>query len=427
MRVPVLSSPRQVAPRALIQANRDIEAAETLRIRGERHRDEVDAREYLAALRAGQRPPLTRSASRGLVTIWVGEPDALEGVDLSELCGVVASAAPWPALWTLYQALTASPLESRFRELLGERLVRTLAEWPEDLRKLPEWLQEAARAGEARAGIREPLPYLQKWVEQHEVPLQRILGSVQLNESFPLGQLALVQLVKNGAPEWWRGHGTEQLLDWTHSRAQGTRAAVVERSLLEVGGNAGHPGDLQVTPQARKLLDWISPRFGSPVQHPGRWAPISERAQRLYRWFLLSQEIDGILSAFRRDANRDRAEFWQSYRQSIRDARCLTSSEGVAICLMVLGDLLVVEFGSTGNACYFYDVSGQATDLVSAKLGNRMAVSQFKQTVGGLRLGSATFPYRTKLSHSRYWTTNFAHSLAQHGIHPQRRKAGGRR
>ncbi|CAN0556026.1 unnamed protein product, partial [Laminaria digitata] len=78
------------------------------------------------------------------------------------------------------------------------------------------------------------------------------------------------------------------------------------------------------------------------------------------------------------------------------DARYYEAS-GTSVCMMVIGNILTIEFGRTGNACYFY--RAPVVPLRTIQLPRRASADTFKLRAWRVRSGQSELEFGQTMLH----------------------------
>lgn len=357
------------------------------------------ARRLLARLDAGTKTEPTRKEAAALVRAALS-PELERFRD--RIVGLVlqGESVGWRRLWALWEIVGARhPL---LASTLAQRLTARVSQSERFRDRLPRWVPRAeSKLVEA---IRNPVRWAAQYCESAPIRLTE-LSALGLALDLPLGSALAEALVRTGSGAWWLLCKPAETMAWVEGRRLGITQAVVERFLVEHGGRATGPHDVG---QAPDLVRFASGALGDPFRKPSQWIGVSERAKSIMEWLIVADELGKILAEFAKHAERARAEFWQSYSATIRDA-LYYMADGTAVCMMVIKNTLVIEFGLTGNACYFY----RAPSVPLRTLDLRgWTVPKFKNTFG-LKLGSEELGFRQKASHQRGWQDDFRDLLSR--------------
>lgn len=245
---------------------------------------------------------------------------------------------------------------------------------------------------------------MRKWCRAREPALGDAAAQLGCSVQMDFVRGALVDLIEVGSERWWRAHDAGWLRTWATEAEPGLRVAVADRMLRSFAGSARGPQYLPRGDEAVVLQKWLRGLFGDPRQQPGKWEDFSERARTVAVWLIVRRQFDQILATFQRNSAPERVAFWSQYLPALRDARFYEAKDG-PVCLMLLGDLLVVEFGRVGNACYLYSAPQSETPggIVGTRIPRDLRCDDFKQVQTGLRLGRTRFPFVDKLDHRGFW------------------------
>ena len=372
----------------------------------ERYR--IAAERYLASRRTGASPPPpSRRVLRALAELFPLQDDQGRQLVLGTL---LTAATPWTTIWSVWQ-VTRPEERGRVADHLATVFTKRCKR---DRRfaqhRLPRWLP--TEPSPMRRALLDPRPWVSRWLNQSDLAPHQLPDGLQASLEAGVVADAVAQTFST-SPAWVRRSSSLQLTEWAHDRGERWRAVVADAALLAVGHGATGAGDVQQTDESRRIRFWVLEQLGHPDERMQRWERVSARAQQVFRWLLLRAEFDRILQNFRERAERDRADFWARYLHALSDAHYLTSQEGIGVCLMRVGSLVAIEFGQTGNACYFYRAE-QAPSLrqLVEHSGRRPAVGAFKRTDG---LDRGALPYIKRLSHFAGWETPFSRFLEQQG------------
>lgn len=323
--------------------------------------------------------------------------------DRELILNVVSSASriAWRKLWFLWeQRRDHSGITLRLADKLAQR-VANRPRFAET--SLPPWL--GSNSESIRVALSRPESAIRNYCESTNVTLDAVCIRCQITPGLPLADHTLVDLVRTGTSEWWHRNSPEEIREWVADQSLELKAAVAERQLLDLGGEANGPADLAQLSDRRSLYVWVNRILGDPLERPGSWKRVSDRARQIFEWMLLVDEFDKIIALFRRSSEDRRGKFWERYLAELRDAR-FVNGEDTAICMMVLSDTLVIEFGSTGNACYFYRAPTRIGPLRGLGIHHQPNAAEFKSR-RGLSVGAETLGYRHKLSHIGPWEQRF--------------------
>jgi len=374
-----------------------------------REPSEVDERRALAlvaaAAVAGKVPAhIDRKIAHTLINLYDRQQTRERRYALVNLV-MLADSVAWRRLWMLWENAVEYDTREDIAEKLGERLAFSAATRPNFAeRRLPGWLSRSPSA--IAKVLQAPGPAVRQYVEAQGIVLSDFSSTCELNPASRIGSEVVVELIRKGSPSWWASMSPAAVRAWAGERAFSVVAAVADRQLCDVGGEHETPAAIS---NDQALASWVTGLLQDPAKNDARWQKygLSERARQIYEWLVLTAEVGKILAEFRKHAEVDRADFWARQIPYIVDARYYSGSQA-AVCMMVIGEVVVIEFGTTGNACYFYDAPPRP--LRSLSLPDRMAVSKFKRK-DGLDLGGVRLTYRNKLSHVSGWTANYSDYL----------------
>ena len=208
------------------------------------------------------------------------------------------------------------------------------------------------------------------------------------------GLSGILQAIGGGHSEWLNLSTSDQLRTWAQGRHATIKLSLGDAMLVTFGHDARGPGDIPPSIEARLLVRWINEEIGRPENARGRWHEMSPRSRQVYEWICLRAELERIFDEFSQNAERERVDFWRRYMNQVRDARYVMASDNVAVCMFVFDDIVAIEFGKTGNACYFYDATSiQQVSLRTLSLGRRIRSDDFKRKDGGLPLANTSALY----------------------------------
>jgi hypothetical protein len=385
--------------------------------RGERSRSDADrlATEAIRSWTPGE--ALSPVALRGLVARYAAAASAptpdidrietilrphLDRLRLGQLLGLWQLAGRHlalvaPALGAEVERRKVEQRQATVRREKLDETSETLGVPPRDLTAaVPGFI---LRASSPRV-YDDPVPWLADDIAARRLPLVELgaheadLGVVM---SLGVGLAAVGHVIRTGDAGWWRLSEPAAVRAWAEGRALGLQQAVVERALTDLGGAAENPAQIldPRSAETRTWMRWCRQLLGEPEVAVGAWSGVSPRARQIYEWLALISEFDKILEEFRRNSeDRDRAEFWLKWLHALTDARFFKDADGVAICIMGFGPLVVIEFGTVGNAAYVYRWAEAPLSLRTFRLSRDLRASDFKDKVA-LRLGAA----RVKLDH----------------------------
>lgn len=250
-----------------------------------------------------------------------------------------------------------------------------------------------------------PAEVIRRHCETERVPLHGLPEVSRLSLARGPGHRTLLSMIRQGSATWWRLMTPHEVREWSEGHGMlDVHAVIADRLLREFGGKATGPMQLPNTPERTQLRAWVHANLGDPILRKNRWAEVSAEAQRIYQWMVVAEAIGKILEEFQKRSDQDRFAYWSRKVDQMDDA--LYYDADVAVCMMVIGSALVIEFGRTGNACYFYGLPDDMTSLASLNLPDKMGASEFKQR-GLLVLGGKQLSFIKKLSHHRGWQGDF--------------------
>jgi hypothetical protein len=203
--------------------------------------------------------------------------------------------------------------------------------------------------------------------------------------------------IRESGPHWWQAQGeAEQVRMWAEDRPVPIVAAVADRQLCEHGRGVHGPAGITPNPP---LQAWVTNKLGDNPSRSAAWQSVSDRGRQIFQWLQVHASFTEILNSFRSMAERDRFEFWRHYFDCIEDARFVTA-EDVAVCLMVMRDTLIIEFGRTGNAAYIYEAPGFPLSEIPISEGRSLA---FFKKKWGFDVGSERVTYLRSVWHQSGW------------------------
>lgn len=138
----------------------------------------------------------------------------------------------------------------------------------------------------------------------------------------------------------------------------------------------------------QELLEQVIQRLNDPRENLSRWEGISENAIAKVEKWLFKAELFEFL-------DYERFDYWEKYIRLVTDLKVI---EDPPMAAMYFNDFVVLEFGHTGNAAYFYETKGFSKYLAS-KLTSNVLVSKLKDR-------NADF-YINKLNHAGNWDSRF--------------------
>jgi hypothetical protein len=351
--------------------------------------------------------PATSIIARGLASLYLRPPQGVGQHETSLILLHISanlSLLSFQTLWALWEL--GEPTLGVVAQQLAT-VVRERAKSPRLARHLPEW------AIDPRFDFMRPMPGLVTWVERARLSLVQLdFDRVRLKLGTGLGAALLVELIRTSSDAWWSRQDPQQVRFWGAGRSLEVRGVIAERQLVMLGLGATSVAEVPRSEEARALKTWVLQQIGDPGQRPGAWRTLSPRAAEVFEWLLLWDELALIFEEFARNAEDARAVFWRDYLPYVRDARFYRAYD-TAVCMLAFERLLIIEFGTTGNATYIYE--RPQVNLRRMKLPpNRMA-GHFKRWQGinfeGIQCG-----YHMKLNHTSNWQTNFQLRLEELGL-----------
>ncbi|WP_115662412.1 EH signature domain-containing protein [Cupriavidus taiwanensis] len=150
---------------------------------------------------------------------------------------------------------------------------------------------------------------------------------------------------------------------------------------------------------ARKMVEgWIKRRLIRDFfEHLAADGTADRR--RLEYWLKWEPQISQMWFVLGRDAWRDRSATFQALRKRMESqARELVDSDdGNNAFIMQIGDLIVIEFGKTGNACFVYHAANFKADLDAPRFDTNRELKQREN--------------RERLIHNGAWEWKFDEAL----------------
>ena len=393
------------------------------------------ARALLARWRKGQE--VSALERRGLVLLFA-DPDTEEEVraTASTVLRVIARELSLGQLLALWQ------LDGAGRDITGPALRRRVVERLEAGRGkgIPAWFCVAGRAphadyrGQLRgprvnwAAFTNPIVTLRNWIEHRQIPLDQLesqgSSEVGISLSVGIGLEAVRQLILKSSVEWWRLAGTARALAWAGNRQMVLQQAVADRALVEIGGSARNPADFArlANAEAKRTMSWVRAVLGEPEFNPGRWLGVSPRAREVFEALALVDELGKIFAEFEKHAEADRAAFWRQYLHVMSDARIYLATD-TAICMLVIGRRVIIEFGVVGHAAYVYQAEWSMPRLRTLRLPEGLSSIYFKERDESRPLvlgGPVRLTFLERFLHTQDWAARFAGKLRGFGVVPKR-------
>lgn len=409
--IPRLVAPEPRIPRLLEARVRELRRQHGRRDSGFLETDLTPARHIVAQLvELGVivRPP-TRRETRLLLHLF---PELNEPEEQGALVRLVLAAKPsWRVLWHLWQQPSVG--WEQVIDELSEALDRSRSRSDRAASHLPKWIPSGG-LGQSLA-LLQPSGPLGQYVESEGIPLPDVARLTQLDPTSKLGETCLVALVAGGGRPWWLRQDSEAIRAWAGQHEGPILRAVADRLLVEAGRGCESPASLPEDPLLRR---WVEELLGHPENAPGKWLGISERARQIYNWYYANEQFAKILDNFTREArDPDRARFWRRYHDQLVDAHFVAGLNS-AICLLVIGQVVVCEFGTKGHASHVYQAP--KIPLRSLAIPSRPRAEHFKsqRCLDFREIRSrepATMPFLTRLIHLGPWEAGFASTLEQYG------------
>jgi len=355
----------------------------------------------LSKSRGRQQAP-TRSEARGLVEL-LGRVTAQKQRHRIVRLLCKAPSLSWRRMWAVWEE-TAFDFPEVATEL-ARRIARFTSNGKRRLHRLPPWLPK--RPERLTAALEDPRDVCLRFVEKARTPIGELYATLGISLASTTGIEVVFHILSGASESWWSLAEPDEMRTWASGHALPFRAAVAERQLLSVGEGAAGPSDVQAGRESETLKRWILEELDDPTIRPANWDLVTEEAAQIFEWLLLRGELAKILREFRKHAEDERADFWQCYFDDVRDARLVHARES-SVCMMVFKDVLVIEFGRTGNACYFY--RAPRVPLRSLRIRDKPVVAEFKSP-WLLELDSESLQFHFKRSHRGAWQFDFIHQL----------------
>lgn len=409
MDIPIMQVIRRVEPIRLHCKAKELESRfGVAKTEAVANRKEIEEARRLIDRVAGGAPPgrIDRKVANAVVQVFSelrSTPQQSAAIELITKRATVS----WRRLWHVWQLCDPKDRQ-QVADVLAERLAPRCEKSKRFAARLPAWLPKSQ--SRMKDALVEPRMLVRADCETRGITLDEFQKEIHVPVSCDLGATTIAYLIRRANSTWWECQNSTGILDWAKNRPPVIREALSERLLVEHGKGVLHPQDL---PKAPELLSWVNGNLGDPYQFPGRWENNSSRAKEVYDWLCLADQLEKILSEFRKHAEDQRYSFWAKYRDYIRDARYYEARD-TAVCLMVIGNSLVIEFGKTGNACFVYRKPDNP--LRSLKIGADKLADAFKvQEVGKtIRLGKERLSLRDpKLTHRGAWQERFRDKMAE--------------
>lgn len=358
------------------------------------------------AMKSPDFPVLSRKEARLILQAYTEFEDGKRKEQIARML-LMCRGVTWRNLWALWQ------MTDQYDAELCPRLSKLLLDKRADSklfreRHFPKWLPTDSR-GKLTKTLKDPNAAILDYCQKNDFVLTTLPEALGFHQSgFKRVSNALCYAIKKGSRDWWMAVESPAQREWAQDRTEDILKAVAERQLLEHGENATCPGDIQTN---HGLSNWILSTLKDPVLYPNRWRDMAPKAAEIFGWLFIRDEFGKIMSKFESNSSdRARALFWKNYLSSLRDARYLEVGN-VAVCLMVLGGTLIVEFGDTGNALYCYRKPSKPLRVIDVPKNRR--ASHFKDVRGssGIKLGDENLGYRNRFSHTLNWQDAVARYL----------------
>ena len=358
------------------------------------------------AMKSNHLPVLSRKEASLILQAYTGFEDEKRKEQAARML-LMCRGVTWRNLWDLWQ------MTDQYDPELCPRLSKLLMDKRADSklfreRHFPKWLPTDSRKKLTKT-LKNPNTAILDYCQKNDLILTSLPESLGFHQSnFKRVSDALCYAIKKGNRDWWTAVEGPAQREWAQDRTEDILKAVAERQLLEHGENATCPGDINSN---HGLSNWILATLKDPALYPNRWRDMNPRAADIFGWLFIRDEFGKIMSQFQSNSSdRDRALFWKNYLSSLRDARYLEVGN-VAVCLMVLGGTLIVEFGDTGNALYCYRKPNKPLRVIDVPKNRR--ASHFKDTRGssGIKLGAENLGFRRRFSHTLNWQDAVARYL----------------
>lgn len=320
----------------------------------------------------------------------------------------------WRRLWQLWESPPARQYRDDFARQLASKFEFLWEQNPKRFpQKIPDWLGTDSRA-EWTQRLRYPETAIFGWWESQPVPLwelQTKIGCLTVTQNDTPGKEALVRILSDGKRRWLDVDRVE--LRWWAADTQSHEiiGRVADGLLCSIDSR-----ETRQPAETLSVVGWVrntlrDPNFSSGSNWSGPWEWVSEDGRKIWHRLRLKEEFEKILTEFRKSAREtDRVNYWSKRFHQVKDAKYYETSNGVAVCMMVIGDTLVVEFGTLGNACYLY--RAPKNPLLFATLPDSMKSEDFKNTYQGINMGGEQLGYRAKLSHFAGWEYNFDQKIS---------------
>lgn len=304
------------------------------------------------------------------------------------------------ALWELVPDLgVVAALARKIRQTLAQRTGE---------QRVPWWVRQVG--SDLDTVLESPTALVVRLAVYERVPLPSLASRFSLSPSAPRTLEVVHALLRNAPGSYLSLCTVAELREWGAAADVSVRSALADRLLRDRGALVVPHGQHE---EDAVLVSWVLGALGAPESRPKHWQWVSSAPREVFEDLLVALELTRIFAEFRKHSDDDRARFWESVSNRARDARFVAARES-AVCLMLFGNRLFVEFGDVGNACYVYEPVGALPRLRTLKLPNRLSVSDFKTSSNGglIHLGNVTLRRVNKMTHYRdVWPDRFAHYL----------------
>ncbi|MEE9382286.1 MAG: hypothetical protein V3V08_02595 [Nannocystaceae bacterium] len=254
----------------------------------------------------------------------------------------------------------------------------------------------------------DPVGWLAEFVEERAILLPRVAAETHLECSSSRAMAdAITRLLEHSGNAWWTQHDVALARSWATSHGKlAHRGLVAQRQLLDAGRRESEGSDSQKRSDEDALVTWVTEVVGDPAIRPAAWRDLSDEARRVFERLVVRREFFRILERFTALADRDRVAYWKRWERELADARL--EELDVAVCMFLIGGLLIVEFGRSGNACYVYRAPPELPPLRTLSLNGLRASRDFKRTDRRpLLIAGHTLTYVDRLRHQSGWHGRF--------------------
>jgi hypothetical protein len=353
----------------------------------------------------------------------------------------------WRLTWfgLLVSYFAYDPLSKQGKELEGWQLLRDLlvSTWPHIDRAsgnvtVPDWLS-VLRRHPALMGETAADEFARHYLAGDHATLDSIVEDVGIPESSWFWHALVLSAVKASA-----AYGDEQfvaqiprMIALIKTRPV-FRDEAIESLLTRYQGIPGHP----VHPELRDYIVgkdvWRNPKLKA-AGIATAWNRVPDAVWRMVLQWVNEGNLRDFFDvlAARNSADEGRLAFWSRYMRQISWTRLIFSSETVSLArgnkdireliaretgayatlygnknidafIMQIGEYIIVEFSTTGNAAYVYDSATLQFDRYS---------SIYHGGTEDLRYGFRTGA-RCRIIHNTGWQSSAAYELARLGIRP---------